>query len=280
MLKADTIAKIKAHGYDVDKLIAAIKEEKEVDYEVPEVITIKQTDLDARDTNKLNEGKRIGETEGEKKGKELAAKAFRKKFNIEDTVGNEVDKVVEAVNTKLNKGDAGLQEQITLLQSDKTSLQTQITELNTKARSASDDMEIISFFPSTRTPDLQDGERLGILKSAITFEMHDGKKVAKRNGEILRDKTTQNPLPINQVITDYFGERKWNTASGGGGGNGGRGGGDNPPPEGGGTGGLKKMSEFKAKWAEENPDKAIVSPEFTTAVSEHAKKTTDFDYYH
>lgn len=85
MLKQADKDKIKTtYGIDIDKLIEVIKADAEQDFTVPADITvIKNTDLEARDNNKVNEGKVAGETAGEKKGKELAAKAFRKKFGIE-----------------------------------------------------------------------------------------------------------------------------------------------------------------------------------------------------
>ena len=49
MLKKETAEKIKSFGFDVDKLIAAIKDEAEVDYTVPDVQVFKASDLEARD---------------------------------------------------------------------------------------------------------------------------------------------------------------------------------------------------------------------------------------
>lgn len=272
-LKTDAIEKIKKFGLDVDKLIAAIKDDNEVDIEIPEMEVMKAEDLIARDSNKIAEGKKLGEKEGEAKGKELAAKAFRKKFALEDAVGNDIDKVVEAVNTKLATGDEGLKKQIELLQKDKELLQNEKTSLETKANQAVFDSQLISFFPANRTADLKDSERLALAKMDLTFEQVDGKYVAKRNGEIVRDKNTQNPLPINQVITDCFSERKWVGSQGG---EGGRGGGDNPL-NGGGTKGVKKYSEFEEKWKAENPDKNELSIEFQEALGKHAKEHVDFN---
>ncbi|MBK7885480.1 MAG: hypothetical protein IPJ81_18070 [Chitinophagaceae bacterium] len=272
-LKADAKEKIKKFGLDVDKLIAAIKDDNEVDVEIPEMEVMKKEDLEARDNNKIAEGKKLGEKEGESKGKELAAKAFRKKFALEDTVGNDVDKVVEAVNTKLATGDEGLKKQIELLQKDKETLQSEKTTLETKAKQATFDSQLISFFPANRTADLKDSERLTLAKMDLTFEEVDGKPVVKRNGEIIRDKTTQNPLPVNQVITDYFTERKWIGAQGN---EGGRGGGDKNPGAGG-TAGVKKYTEFEEKWKAENPGKTELSLEFQDALTKHSKEHSDFN---
>lgn len=274
MLKVATKEAIKALGLDPDKLIEAVKADAEVDYEVPtEVTVIKNTDLEIRDNNNKAAGKTEGETIGEKKGKELAAKAFKKKFNLADTVPAEVDKVVEEVNKTLAKGDDGLKEQVSLLQKDKDALQLSLQQEQAKAKAATFDAEIISQFPAGRTTDLTDQERLALVKNALQIEEVEGKRVVKKNGEILRDKTTQNPLPVNQAITDYFTERNWIGKEGGAGG---RGGSNNPPN---GTAGIKKYSEFKDKWVAENPGKNELSDEFINAVGKQAKDVADFDMY-
>ena len=274
MLKVATKEAIKALGLDPDKLIEAVKADAEVDYEVPtEVTVIKNTDLETRDNNNKALGKTEGEATGEKKGKELAAKQFKKKFNLAETVPADIDKVVEEVNNTLAKGDAGLKEQVSLLQKDKETLATQLQQEQAKAQQASLEAGIIGDFPAGRGSDLSDSERLSLLKGALTFEMVDGKEVVKRNGEILRDKTTQNPLPRKQAIADYFTERKWVGQEGGAGG---RGGGNNPP---GGGAGIKKESEYQQKWLAENPGKNALSDEYVTSLNKHAKETPDFDMY-
>ncbi len=270
-LKTDTKEKLKKFAIDVDKLIAAIKDDNEVDFEVPEMEVMKKEDLEARDNNKISEGKKLGEKEGESKGKELAAKAFRKKFALEDSVGNDIDKVVEAVNTKLATGDEGLKQQISLLQKDKETLQSEKAALENKAKQAAFDSQLISTFPANRVTDLKDSERLALLKMDLTFEEVDGKSVVKRNGEILRDKTTQNPLSISQVVSEYFSERKWVAQAA----TGGRGGNDNTM--GAGLSGVKKYSDFSEKWKAENPDKNELSLEFQDALMKHAKETPDFN---
>jgi hypothetical protein len=263
---------LKAMGLDPDKLVEAAKAEAEVSIAVPtDVTVIKTTDLETRDNNNKALGKTEGEATGEKKGKELAAKAFKKKFNLADTVPADIDKVVEAVNTTLAKGDEGLKEQVSLLQKDKDTLATQLQQEQAKAKAATFDAQIISQFPAGRTADLTDAERLVLVKSALQIEEVDGKTVVKKNGEILRDKTTQNPLPVNQAITDYFTERKWIGQDAGAGG---RGGGNNPP---GSASGIKKASDFEQKWIAENPGKNLISDDYVNALNKHAKETPDFD---
>lgn len=274
-LKAETKEKLKAFGFDVDKLIEAITKTEETDFAVPEDVTvIKTADLATRDANNRQSGKTEGMSEGEKKGKELAAKSLKKKLSLADTVPNDLDKVLEAANEQLTKGDDGLKEQIGLLQQDKARLEREKTEVEQKAKAAMFDSELISHFPATRTADLTDAERLLLVKANLQFEEHEGKMVVKRNGEIVRDTASQSPLAVKDVVQSLFTEKKWIPAASG---DGGRGGGDTPP--GGGASGIKKMSAFQEKWKAENPGKDENGQEFQAAVGAHAKENTDFDWY-
>lgn len=274
-LKQDAKDKLKALGLDPDKLIEAAKAEAEVDVEVPaDVTVIKTTDLETRDANKLAEGKKLGEKDGETKGKELAAKQFKRKLNIADTVPNDIDKVIEAANEQLGKGDEGLKTQVAGLLKDKETLLAEKQQLEAKAKAASFDSELISYFPSGRDQNLSDAERLALVKMNLQFEEADGKTVVKRNGAIVQDPNTHAPLAPKDVVAQLFTEKKW-VAEGNPGG-GGRGGGDNPPG-GGGTTGIKKFSSFVEKWKAENPGKNEISPEFQDALQKQMKEVPDFD---
>jgi len=272
-LKTADKDKLKALHLDVDKLIAAITATEEVDFAVPEVTAFTAEQLETRDNTKVAEGKRIGEPEGEKKGKELAAKALKKKFGIEDE-SKDLDKVVDLVNAKVATGDQGLKEQVAALLKDKETLQGTIAEKDKVIAGAKFDNDLLSFFPANRGNGLADDERLAIIKSKFQFETVDGKVVAKRDGQTITDPKTHAPLPVKDVIGNYFTERKWV----GEGPTGGRGGDDTPPPGGGGTG-IKTRSAAEAQWKKENPTGNPVSPEFQTYLDNVAKDVTDFDYY-
>jgi hypothetical protein len=276
--KKELKEKLKAFGLDPDKLEEAAKAEAETDVEIPaDVTVIKTADLETRDANKLAEGKKMGEKDGENKGKELAAKAFKRKLALPDTVPNEIDKVIEAANEQLGKGDEGLKSQVAGLLKDKETLLAEKQQLETKAEQAAFDSELISYFPTGRDQNLSDAERLALVKMNLQFEKADGKVVVKRNGQIVQDANTHAPLAAKDVVTQLFTEKKW-VAEAGSGGAGGRGGGDNTG-NGGGTSGAKTFSAFTEKWKAENPGKNEVGPEFQTALEKHMKDVPDFDSY-
>lgn len=271
MLKKETLDKITGFGFDTEKLIAAIKDDKEVDYEIPAINVISTTDLETRDANKLLEGKRAGE----KESRIALVKEVGTRLNI-SLKGERIADLVNEIQTEFNKGGdqkiTSLQEQVNLLTKDKTTLAEQLTSEKTRASQAIFESNLIGHFPTNRSKVLTDSERLGIIKNTFQFEEIDGKPVAKKNGEVLKDANTHAPLPIDKVIGDYFTERQWVEAAAGGGG--GRGGGNSG---GGGTGGAKNFSQAKAEWLKANPDGNPVSPEFMSYVDKLAKADTTFN---
>ncbi len=273
-LKQATKDKLKAYGLDVEKLVTAIKEENEVDYDVPERVVMTPDDLEARDNNKIAEGKRDGEKTGETKGKDITIKAIKKKLGIESET-KDPEKLAEEALSKLATGDAGLREQISLLQKDKEVLQTQVQQEQKKAKEAAFDASLIAMFPGNRSSDLSDQERLALVKMNYSFEEQDGKTVVKRNGTILRDNNSQNAVEVSKAITDLFTEKKWITAQQK---PGGRGGNDDPQPGPGGAG-ITKMSDAQAQWIKDNPGKNVVSDDFTNYVNGIAKDNPNFDMY-
>ena len=275
MLKKEVAEKIKSFGFDVDKLIEAIKDKAEVDYSVPELVSA--ADLETRDANTKAEGKREGIAEGKTAGMEIASKAIAKKFNLSDTIDKKVlDKVIEAVSASVASGDDGLKEQVRLLQIDKEALVKEKEELGGKFTAAENDRKLISLFPANRSNNLDDEETLMLVKKAITIETIDGKEVVKKNGEVLRNPTTKDPLPIKDAITTLFAERKWVSDGSGGAGRGG-----NNSNTGGGSniGGIKSFSAAQEQWLKENPSGNIISPEATNYIAAIAKDVTDFEWH-
>lgn len=281
-IKKEDLEKLKTtlKGFDVDKLIAAAIAPDDQPFEVPaDVSVLTAAELTTRDENMHKKGKAEGEPIGETKGKEIIVKKIAKKMGLEDTVvatiGTDPDKLETEISKKFKAGDAGLQEQVTKLLADKETWATEKQQLEARAEAATFDAQLIAMFPSTRSTDLPDDERLMLIKKNLTFEKGtDGKMVVKRNGAIVEDPATHAPLPLDKVIQDFFKERKW-TADGSGG-EGGRGGGNNPGG-GGGTSGIKSLTKFTEKWKAENPGKNEISPEFDTALQAHAKANTDFN---
>jgi hypothetical protein len=275
-LKKETIDKLKAFGIDTDKLIAAIVAETEQDLELPEVTALTPAQLTERDNVKIAEGKKQGETEA----RSILVKELSKSLNVE-LKGERIADVVSEIQAFANKnGDEKvklLQDQVTALTADKSKLTGEITEFKNSLSAAKFDSELIGLFPANRGAGLSDSERLTLIKNAITFEIVDGKQVAKRDGVVVTDPVTHAPLPVSKVIEGYFTEKPLllgnvpNAAPGG------RGGVDTPPG-GGGLAGIKKFSEAEKAWKEQNPTSNLASPDFMNYVNKLAKEDPSFDY--
>lgn len=272
MLKAETKKKLKALGFDVDKLVAAATHAEEQDFAVPEINNLSEEQLAERDKNTIAANRATIFKEGKDAGIEIANKVITKKYGLTDVDIKDPDKVVAALDGKIAKGDSGLQEQINLLQKDKSTLEAAIETEKSNTKSLMFDTELLSSLPANRQAILQDKEYLMAVKANLQFEEVEGAKVVKRDGQILRDKKTQAPISAKDAINELFTERKW---VGDGSGGGGRGGKDEP---GGGGAGIKTFSKFSDQYMKDNPTGSLLSPEFTTAVAAAAKETTDFNW--
>jgi hypothetical protein len=272
-LKKDAIKKLKDLGFDTNKLFEAIKADDEVDFTIPEINNLSDEDLAERDKNTIAAAKKDIFKEGKDAGIEIANKAIIKKFNLENVDTKDVDKVITAIETTVAKGDTGLKEQIALLQKDKDRIEAEKGDAIKKVEQAALDRELITYFPKNRLDVLTDDEYLDTVKKNLSIETIDGVKVVKKGDTVLRDKTTQAPIPVKDAISSFFTDRKFISTDNKGGG--GRGGDDN---SGGGTGGIKKYSQAEAQFIKDNPEGNLMSPAFTNYVAKIAKETTDFDY--
>lgn len=271
-LKKETLARIAANlKIKESDLIDALSKPEEVDLTIPEITVFTAEELETRDNNMKTTGKKEGEKEGEIKGKELAAKSLKKKFGIEGDE-KDLDKVVDAVNAKTATGDEGLKQQVQSLLKDKENLLTDLNAEKLKADTANFDVSLIGMFPKNRISSLKDNELLTLIKSELSFEKTETGTVVKRNGDVVKHPQTHAPLPLSDVISGYFDERKWISEEEGGG----RGGG--PAPAGGGKG-IKTFSQAQTEWLKQNPDGNVMSPEFTEYVGEISKADPTFDMY-
>lgn len=276
-LKTETVNKLKGFGFDVDKLIAAIKADTETEYVIPDVTVFTADKLEERDNNMKEAGKK----DAEGSVKSTLIKELGKKLNVElksDRIGDLASEIQELTNKTGDEKVKLLQQQVAALSADKTTLTQQVEQEKTRAAQAAFDNELIGYFPPTRGGDLTDAQRLLLIKADLQFETVEGKVVVKKGGAAVLDDQTKAPKAVKDVLTDYFKEKPSlvGVAKDAGGGSGGRGGGDNFG--GGGAGGAKKYSQVKEDWQKANPEKNITSPEFMDHVGKIATETTDFDW--
>jgi len=263
LAKIVSILKIKEADFT-----AALTSDTEVDLEIPAVQTFTDEELNTRDENKKNDGI--------KAGKEIGAKEVRKAAGLEDEVGKDpakiaqaiIDKAVKDANLKPDEKVKQLNDQIATLQNTVLQKDTELNTVITQAKQSALDNKILAAFPKNRAETLTDGEYLTLIKSQVSIEEQDGKLIAKKDGVIIQDKLA-NPLPLTDVITNVFTERKWVAAEGNPGGGAGRGGGD--------KGGTKvtSLKELTAKY--EADGKSIQGAEFSNELAGLVKENKDFD---
>lgn len=270
MLKKADKLKLKALGFDVDKLEAAIKAEDEQDFEVPAINNITEEQLTERDTNTITAAKDAIFKQGKEAGIEIVGKAIVKKYNLTEVDAKDVNKLTTALDTHVAKGDDGLKEQIRLLQADKSKLETDIESERGNSELAKFDSELLGYFPAARNTDLTDSDRLLLIKSRLKFDKDDaGNRFASKDNQPIREKNTQAYTPIKNVVESMFTESKWIGGNGGG-----RGGDDNP----GGDGKAVKYSQVLSQYKAANPNGNELSPAFSSMVSEAAKDNANFDW--
>lgn len=271
MLNTQSIEKLKALGLDVDAITAAIKSDVETEITIPDLVPITQAELDIRDSNNKEAGKKLGESET----KATLTKEVAKKLGIElkgDRIGDLVNDIQQKINASDDTKLKDLNEQIKLLQADKATLSKEFTTMQKEAKQKAFDADLLSHLPTDVLTEFSPAEKLAVLKTKLVFEEVDGKTVAKKGSEILRDKNTQNPLELKDAISAAFADYKKTPAP-----QGGRGGKDMPPAPG--AAGAKSMSQLKESWQKENPDKNPMSPEFTAHAAKVMKENPDFDAY-
>lgn len=275
MLKEETLIKIATLiKVPAEKLKAAITGDKEADVEIPEdLIVFTKDEIETRDTNQKNEGI--------KAGKEIGIKEVRKAAGLDENASKDPAKVAQAIidkatadaKVKPDEKVTQLQEQVNLLQK---SLGEKDNEINTHkqtAASVSLDRKIFAAFPKERSETLTDDEYITLIKSSHNIKEVDGKLVIEKDGQILRDGKTQNPLPLNDAIGGIFKERKgWLTESGAGAG--GRGGGDKNPP----VGAFSKKSEVIADYERQGKNiNGAAGQEIVAKLAELKKANPSFD---
>jgi hypothetical protein len=269
--KIADLLKIKEADFD-----AALKDANEVDLEIPgnlQVLT--EEELTTRDANMKKEG--------EKAGREIGMKEVKKAAGLpEDAPARDPGKLAQAIAEKAT-ADAGikvdekvrqLDDQVKLLQREVQDKEQAIVQEKQRASAVEIDRDILAAFPKERASTLTDQEYLTLIKANYTFERAaDGSIQAKKDGELVREKGTQNPRKVSDVVGDIFTERTgWKAEDKGGGvPPGGRGGSGAPP-----TGGYTKLSEIRERFKAEGKNE--LGEEFQNEVSKAAAANKDFKF--
>lgn len=214
MLKKETIEKLAAASkIDVAVLTEAINSAEEKELAIAEVQSFTTDELTTRDTTITAEAKRAGQVIGETVGLEKTVKELKRIMGVEFE-GKEIAKLSDAITAKMGTGDAGLREQVTLLQKQVAEKDLAIAAETNKSAEAIFDQQLVTSFPANRRSvdkgGLTDREYLAAVKANLAFEKGESGITVKKDGQIVRDAATTAPTPFDKVVSSYFAERKWN----------------------------------------------------------------------
>lgn len=206
--------------------------------------------------NKMTENLK---NDGIKIGKELNIKDLKEKAGIEFE-GKNPDKFIEefkahvmkeagtSVDEKVKSRDKTIDELKQALVKEKTEKDHAIQQKSQIEK----DTDLLKHLPKNRDDRFSDQQYLTLLKSELEFTEEEGKRVVKKNGEVLKDDQF-NPLPYEAAISGVFTASKWIKADEGAGDGkgdmGGRGGGNKG---GGGNMTFVSMKEFTEHLEKQN----------------------------
>lgn len=270
MLPKEAIDWFKKNNIDLDALVKAHTDEKEVAFTAPTGNLYTDDQLQQRSLNDKAEGKK----DGEGGAMELAKAEFKKRGL--DLKGNRWGDLVNEVNALTNQDKetkiTALQEQNAALLKDVDTYKTQASEAALKSDNVIFEHSLYSSFPANPTG-LNPRETYEILKlrGYTAKKGDDGQPVWEKNGQQMKDGATHGVLANDKAIAAIWGEMKWDAA---------------PAPQGrnitgtgaSSTSGVATFSGAKAKWLQDNPGKSVMSPEFMEYTNGLAKENPSFAY--
>jgi hypothetical protein len=249
MLSQDTKDKFQGLGFDVSKLIEAVKAEEEVSLDVPTLyknqgITEDQKNLFGQ--NRFEEGKNAMS--------EIKAKEFKAKYGIE-LEGKNLDSVVEKIiETKVQENSGDPDKRVNILTQEKEALQGNIITLQDQLRTKESEFQNKLFNLGVREQIKaiipSEGMKIGnndlttlFLTSHRVTKDESGRTVIQKGDEVLKDQATLEPLPLKSVVNTFIDQGQYKIKNGMGGDDLGSGGSNIPK--------FKNAGEFMT-WAKAN----------------------------
>lgn len=261
---------------DESAFLEAVKSDKESDVKIPELQVFTGQELSARDQNQ----KKLGYDEGKGAGLEMFVKEQKEKHGL-DFEGKDPEKFVSAFQTKV-LADAKAEPNQKIQEKDGiiANLQATVKDYEAKYNTAEQEKKgIVIKSKLTRAVPAGlpiDGDEVLLSMQARGYAYEEDEKgviVFKKNGEIIRDPKTQDPISHEAVISNYVtNERKWVPTGEGDQDKQGRGFKSDRRT----SGVVTSMKEAKAQW--EGQGKSINTAEFQAYVQDAAKTNKEFNW--
>lgn len=199
---------------DKEVLDKAITEDK-LEITNDEIVLFKKQDYEIRQKNLLD----LEYNKGKTVGVEKLAKDIKEKYQLESVEGKDFDKIFEAFKENtLKEAKAEPNEKIKVLQSDlektRSNLKTleqekeQIKlEYENKFKRSKIETGLLGMIPEQAVNDKFNRNDLLALFKANGFDAdlsEDGKIIATENGEVIKNKTTLEPLEVKDVLVKFI----------------------------------------------------------------------------
>jgi len=218
MTKSDLLKKLSdMTKIPADKLKEIITSDvEELDVELPEVHIYSEEELDSLKVNMNKETSKTAIEMAVKEQRNYLKETFGADFDFQGkTMANLVEYAIKAGEKKAGvKPSEQLAEKDKIIKNLQESVQTLETEkvqiLGEKDKILLDydiNSTITKAIPSDLETIWTSDEISELFKKKYQVVYDDGKKVVKSNGEVLRDKKTQEPIPIDVVVNTWLMEK-------------------------------------------------------------------------
>lgn len=274
MLSAEKIKAFEeAHRINYNDFVAAINDEKEVDFALPEVSIYTKDELDALKKNVTDQSY----VSGLKAANDIAIKEAKKKYGL-DFEGKDLDNLLDAHKRKIisetavepNKKIQELENVNTSLKASLARTESEMLELKNTTRKLKVSTNALNSIQKEYSLPKNDILSLMML-SGYDIDEDNGKIITTKNGETVRDTKTHDPMPFDAVFEEFAKEKGQIKAiapeptkpTGRGGVS------SNTPPA-----AYGSLKEFEAAWVSQG--KNIQGAEFAAKAQELAKNNPDF----
>lgn len=269
-LKKETLQKIATlTKTKIEDLEKAIKDEKEVDFVIPDKLTVlDDAEVQTLKTNEYNSGKVAGVEMSVKETKDKMGLNFSGK-TIEGLVEAATKKALDDAKVTPDEKVKELEGKITTLQGTVKEYETKMAEKDSEVTTIKTNSELYKHIPAPgeNGPALGADDVIQLMKAnGYEFKNENGAITAYKGGKQLQDKLS-NALPVKDVVSGFMKEKKLIIEDGT---PGGRGGGDKKAAV-----KATKYSELEKQFKADG--KSLLGEEFSKAVQQAVKDNKEFD---
>lgn len=253
----------KTYGISAEDLTAKLTSEEPQELELAGQL-FTDAELQSRDSGKYNEGKKVGQ---ERTVKDLKQKYGYELDGVKDIEGfmshheeQLKSKYSKNSNERVKELESDLTKQKQAYEQELENLKNSNNDLLGKYKKQASNNVLLSIIPENTS--IKKEAIVTLFNTDYELEHENGVTLVKKNGEILKDPKTTDPLKVNDVFNDWLIKENY-IAKPNGRGNG------NDFGKNGKIIDAKSPEEFQTKWLAQNPDKSLNSKEYENAYFEY-----------